>query len=105
MVDVIVLYAASIVMGVLSTVFGFYSLNYAIRENKSALKYYAFAILLMSIGFIIHTSGDYFGGNYADKNLELGLESFAHVILFIAFTVFAVSAKKTLNLAREFKFR
>ena|SRR3989338_3274976 len=105
MVDVLVLYVTSIVLGVLASVSGFYSLNYAISENKSALKYYAIAVLIMSIGFIIHTSGDYFGVNYSNEDIELGLESFAHIILFIAFTIFAVSAKKTLNLAREFRFK
>ena len=72
---------------------------------KSSLKLRAYAISIICFGFIVHTAGDYFGGLYASENLELSLESIAHVIIFIAIILCTLSTKKIGDMTKEYKFK
>lgn len=102
--NLMALFAGTIIVGSAASAVAFYSKKYAIDENKEFLKFYAFAILLMSVGFSLHTSGDYFAELYGIESIEKTLESAAHVVLFASFLLFVNSSSKILKSARKFWF-
>jgi len=100
-----VIFLATIIIGVIASIFSFKASKYSIDEMKSSLKLRAYAISIICFGFIVHTAGDYFGGLYASENLELSLESIAHVIIFIAIILCTLSTKKIGDMTKEYKFK
>lgn len=102
MINTGVLFIGSIVLGIIVIIFGKYSLRYSLEETKGASKLRYSAIILIALAFMIHTSGDYYGGLYSNEDLGHGLESFAHVMLFVAFSIYSISAKRILETARGF---
>src|SRR3989344_2308041 len=101
-VEVSVFFTGAIILGIISSVLAFYAKKYAISEHKEFLNFYAQAILIMAIGFMVHTAGDFFSALYNNEDLELILESLAHVILFASFFLFAVSANKILKVSKPY---
>jgi len=105
MANIGVIFLGTIVLGLAVIVLSKYSLKYSLKQIVGVAKLRHFSLSLIAIAFIIHTSGDYFGGIYNSENLEHNLESFAHVLLFVSFTIYAISAKKILETAKEFWFK
>jgi len=102
MVSITVLFYGTIIVGAIASYLSFYSLNYALEEDKSILKSRFYAILIISLAFVIHTAGDFFS-SYADW-VEHGLESVAHVMIFFAFLIIISSSKNILRVAEAHGF-
>jgi hypothetical protein len=93
-----------ITLSALAVFFAFYNIKYAIEENKKYVKKRLIGLLLLSIGFIIHTLGDFLSSIYG-SSVELGLESAAHVIILISFIFFIISAREILNSVKGYWFK
>ncbi len=104
-VEVSVLFSGTIILGIIASALAFYARKYAISENREFLNFYAAAILIMAIGFMVHTAGDFFSLLYDNESLGHILESIAHVILFASFFLFAVSANKILKASKQYWFK
>ena len=98
-----IIYVILIVLGVVATCLGFYSNKYSIEVNKKYIRFRAVGLLLLVIGFIVHSTGDYLASR--GPLVELGLESIAHVIILVAFIFFIVGTKDILNKAKEYWLR
>ena len=107
MVDVVVtLYLiGAVILGGIASGLAFYAKKNSIPENKAFLNFYALAVLIMTIGFIVHTLGDFFSILYNSEDLGHIIESTAHVILFISFLLFTLSADKILRVSKQYWFK
>lgn len=99
-----VTFLATILIGIVATIFSFRTIKYSLEEISDSLRLRAYAVAIICFGFIIHTSGDFFGQLYSNEVLELTLESIAHVIIFVAIILFLLSTKKIMEVARAYKF-
>ncbi len=99
-----VIFLATILIGIIATILAYYANKYALDELKKSLKLRTYALAIICFGFIIHTAGDYYGHLYGSENLELTLESIAHVIIFISIIICLLSTKKIMEISREYKF-
>ncbi|HLC46885.1 MAG TPA: hypothetical protein VJI75_04040 [Candidatus Nanoarchaeia archaeon] len=93
-----------IILGALAVFLAFRSLNNEIVPESRWFRYRAFAILLLVIGYIVHNIGDFLSQSYG-SNVELSIESVAHVIILIAFILFLYSARQVLGISRQYGFR
>ena len=104
MVSIQVFFFGSIIGGVAGVWLGFTTLKYAIMANQEYLHARAIALVLLAIGFTVHTLGDYLVPVFGDAG-EMILESIAHVILLIGFIIFLKSANSILASAEEHSFK
>ena len=98
------IFVSMMVLSAIAVYFGFYSKKFSFEENKQHLKLRAYGLLLLAFGFIVHTLGDVLSAGYGG-DIELTLESSAHVIILIAFVFFIISAKEILKTAKEYWFK
>lgn len=101
MVSVIYLFIISIVLGILSLSFSISSKKSSIEVNKTFLKFRNTGIIILVLGFIVHTLGDFLGFYYREMT-EHSVESLAHVIIFISFIFFINASKDILKNAKEY---
>ena len=94
---------AAIILGTVATFLAFKTQKYSIRENKYTLKYRAYGVLLIYIGFVMHTLGDVL--SVYSGIVELSLESIAHVIILVAFVTFYLASKKAEKKSRRYWFK
>ncbi|MEK6885555.1 MAG: hypothetical protein AABX17_01155 [Nanoarchaeota archaeon] len=105
MVALGVIFLATILIGIIATVLAYYANKYSLDELKKSLKLRLYAIALICFGFIVHTAGDYYGHLYGSENLELTIESIAHIIIFISIIICLLSTKKIMEISKEYKFK
>jgi len=97
-------FVSIIVLGLIVACLGFYGKKYSFDENKKYLNLRAWGLLILALGFIIHTLGDYLSPTYG-HSVELGLESSAHFIIMLSFVFFIISAKDMLKNTKEYWFK
>jgi len=100
----ILIFAGIILLSLGSIFFAFYNWKYSIDENKKYIKKRSIGLLILSVGLIIHTLGDFLSPLYG-SSLELGLESIAHVIILVSFIFFISSSKEILNGVKGYWFK
>ena len=96
-----ILLIAAIAFGGAAVALAFAARKYALSVNKDALKIRATAMAFLALGFVVHTFGDFLEVPYGE-NIELAVESMAHVILLVAFIILALSAKSILKKTQEY---
>jgi len=92
------------IFSILAVFFAFYNIKYAVEENKKYVKKRLIGLILLSIGFIVHTFGELSSGGYGSP-LELQLESLAHVIILFSFVFFISSARDILKSTKGYWFK
>jgi hypothetical protein len=104
MASVQILFIASIIFGLFLIILGFYNLRYAIKENRRPIRHRLIAIIFLTVGFSVHIFGASLNPGFSAYGSETGLilETIAHIILFVSFIIFFVSALNTLRSAREY---
>jgi len=95
-IDLIILIGA-IVLGSASTIYSYISIKSSIKENKEYLQNRFWGILFLSLGFIIHSLAFLF-----IPVILGGLESLAHVVVFVSFIFFIKASRKILEKAKEY---
>ncbi len=98
------LFYSTLVIGLIANILAFRVMKYPVSATRSATSTRAFAILVFSVGFSLHTLGDYLAVYYG-TNIEFVIESASHVVLFAAFLMFLISARKLLETSKEYDFR
>ena len=93
-----------VLIGFVSAAYAIYSPRYAGAENKRLIGFRAAVIVLLVVGYAVHTLGDYLTPMYGES-AERGLESVAHVIIFAAFVLFFFVAKEAVRISKEYGFR
>lgn len=91
-------------LGVIATFLAFRTHKYLIEETSKVLNLRAYGILLLFMGFSLHTLGDLLSPYYGDAT-ELLLESIAHVIILGSFIVFYLVAQQTIKSSRRYWFK
>jgi|SRR3989338_9295579 len=89
-------FVSIIVLSIVTVYFGFRCKKYSIEENAAFISIRTWGILILAAGYIIHNLGDFLSPTYGPK-VELGLESFAHLIILVSFICFIISAQKILS--------
>ncbi|HME87309.1 MAG TPA: hypothetical protein VKE88_02760 [Candidatus Nanoarchaeia archaeon] len=105
MVSIDVIFTLTILVGIIVSLYAIYTNRYSIDENRRAVVQRTLAIFLLTLGFSIHTAGDFFGVMYNSETIELVLEDIAHVMLFISFSIFAFSASNLIKQTKEHWFK
>lgn len=97
------LLSGSIILGITAVIMALFAKKYLIIESHpNWLKYRAIAIFFISIGFIIHTAGDFI---YKEGSaMDLSIESVGHMIIFIGFIFLFYTAREVLKIAEEYGF-
>ena len=99
-----IILTAMIILSAIAVYFGFYCKKYSFDENKKYINMRSFGLLILALGYVIHTLGDYLSVFYGEK-IELLLESSAHIIILVSFVFFIISAKEILKKARRYWFK
>ena len=97
MSEEIIVFSIALVLGAIATGYSYVSMNYSITENKKYLRYRFLGIAVLSVGFMVHSLGDFF-----EQITELNIESFAHVIIFVSFILFIYASSDILESARKY---
>jgi len=97
------LLAISIILGIIVIIASVYTLKYKIVEKSKWFKYRIIAVIVLTLGFIIHIIGDFLS-SYGGESMELSVESIAHVILFIGFIFFIYASKEILAISKEYGY-
>lgn len=98
MVDTnLIVLLGAILLGSLSTIYSYKSIKFSIKENKEYLQNRFYGLLLLSLGFIVHSIGDFFS-----ENIEMGIESLAHIIIFFSFIFLIRASHKILKNAKVY---
>src|SRR3989344_846704 len=87
------LFTATILVGVISIILAMRAKVYAINELKKAFGLYSYTIILLSIGFMLHSIGDGFSIFLGDMMGEL-FEAVSHIIILIALIMFYITAQQ-----------
>jgi len=104
MIDILMV--GTIIVGALVVAFSRYSLKkYGTEVGYQILKVKHIAIILLAIGFALHTAGDFFGTMFNSETVELVIESIAHIILFAAFVVMVKASQKIISTSKEYWFK
>lgn len=100
----LLIFLGIVVLSLLAIFFGFYTRKYSINENRKYLIKRSWGLLLLALGFIIHTLGDVLSVRYGVQ-AELGLESIAHVIILFSFLFIIISSRDILNSIKGYWFK
>jgi len=100
----LIIFIATLMLGAFTSLLAFKCINYSLPEvNIKFLKYRAIALLILTFGFSLHTFGDVM--SYRGEDVEMMIESFAHVFLFISMVVFAIASKYSLEETKPYRFK
>ena len=102
--DEMTLFLSTLVLGGVTVYYGFMAKRHGYSDHGSLLSYRALGILLLYVGFSVHTLGDLLEPYYGEAG-ELLLESIAHVIILVSFVFFYKTALQAKLLTKEFWFR
>ncbi len=101
-----ILFIGTIIAGASVVAFSRYALKkYGTEVGYQVLKVKHISIILLAIGFSLHTAGDFFGSMLDSETVELVIESTAHIILFAAFIVMVKASEKIISTSKEYWFK
>ena len=98
------IFIATIIFGIIAIIFAFKAQKYQIEEIRKVLSLRAYGIMLLCIGFSLHTLGDLLSPYYGDA-IELLLESIAHVIILGSFIIFYMVTQYSIKSSRGYWFK
>ena len=93
----------AIILGIIAIVLAFKAKQYSIEETVESSKLNYYGLILLTAGFVIHIIGDMFFSYYGAA--ELLIESFAHVVILIAFLYFYKAAKHAVKKSERYWFK
>ena len=93
----------SAVLSILAISLAVYWMKYEIVSGSNWIKLRAYGVILLAVGFIIHSIGDYLEGFYGES-ITLTVESFGHIIIFIGFFLFLYAAIELVKISKEYGF-
>lgn len=92
-----IVFSIALILGAIATWYSYVSMSYSVTENKRYLRYRFLGITILSLGFVVHSLGDFF-----EPIVELNIESFAHVIIFVSFIFFIYASSDILKNAKRY---
>ena len=99
-----ILFAATVILGAVAVFFAFRAKHHSIEETEKLLKLRTYGILLLYVGFSVHTMGDMLSQSYG-KSVELLLESIAHLVILVSFIFFYKMALCAIKNSKEYWFK
>src|SRR3989344_8206528 len=98
---VMLTFIATIIFGIIAIILAFKARKYRIEETNKVLSLRAYGIMILCIGFSLHTLGDVLALYYGDV-IEILLESIAHIIILGSFIIFYMAAQYAIKSSRGY---